>query len=140
VQKTPSSSPAPTATPEHSPTAGPSPTPGSTITPTPTTTPAFQLQFVQYPEELINGQTATIEVLANEPDVQMTLNVTYNVPPPHTVTVSQQADSQGHASLSWLVSVSHEKKNTSPMATLLVSANDPQGNNTSTSLSLPVSQ
>jgi hypothetical protein len=130
----------PGTTPTDQPVPGSSATPDASGSPTPTSAASLNIQVVQYPATLVNGQTATITVMANEPGVQVTLSVSYNIPPPHTVTVSQTTDSQGLADLSWVVSISQGRKNVSPLATLQVSAGDAQGQTASASLSLPVSR
>ena len=133
VSTTPSSqTPTPGGT---SPTAGPSATSVSG------SNPPLSIQITQYPAQLFNGQTATITVQANEPNVNVTLNVTYNIPPGKPTNLTQAANSQGQASFSWSIKLSHGKKDISPMATLAVSAQDTNGQNaTASPLILPVIQ
>ena len=117
--------------------AGASPPAG----PDPGANSALSLQFLQYPVSLANNQVATITVLANEPGVDVTLDITYDTAsaPGKTVHLSRVADGQGKAIFSWKVQLPHGHNNDHATAILQVSASNAQGQTASASpLSLPV--
>lgn len=135
--------PAPTRTPASSPASAgtPSPdTPSPSVTPTqgatPTTIPnpapgsPLSIQFENPPASLTNGQEARIDVLTSEPNVSVTLDVSYNVPSSKDgTTVMQTTDNNGQATLTWQVDVRGRHNDTQVEAMLNVSAVDMNGVN-----------
>lgn len=98
----------------------PSPNPGNQPAPG-----ALSVQIVTIPNVVANNSRVSVGVLANEPNVQVKLQVTYNVAPfffnsgPHTT------DGNGQATLVWTVRVFSLRNNV--QATVHVVATDQNG-------------
>ena len=94
----------PTTLPTPSPTVA-NPTPTTQPSPTPTPNSQLTLQIVNAPGQVSNNSTVTLNITSSQPDVQVTLTITYDVPPYFKQLGPQTTDNNGNASFQWNVQV-----------------------------------
>jgi len=87
----------PALQPTESATATPQPSPGSGGT--------LTIQIVSIPQQVINGSTVPVEVMASEAGASVRLQVLYDAAPYYYTSGSQTTDGSGNATLSWHVHV-----------------------------------
>ena len=93
-----------TTLPTPSPTVA-NPTPTTQPSPTPTPNQQLTLQIVNAPGQVDNNSTVMLNITSSQPNVQVTLTITYDVPPYFKEIGPQTTDNNGNASFQWNVQV-----------------------------------